>query len=259
MSPRRNWPWSVLEMDAADVNPRAVKRAYAKKLKLADPEVDPKGFQELRTAYESALAMSKGGQGQVFVPFPPDPIVQPAKPKEPAPLEEAAPPPPRPRAVERPIETAPQTDFNADQKLYQSLVSEMQKLVSLADFTDTPWRAVLNKLVDLDFAQERQFQKELLLSLNTSLVFGALKPSQSVPRDWLGLLDDRFGWFTHGLDFQRQHPEHFQLWHKLNDRRRPEGFYQQAQDVQVLDPQLPFFLRWWALLAAYVALIVVFG
>ncbi|CCJ81045.1 hypothetical protein BN134_1773 [Cronobacter dublinensis 1210] len=40
---------------------RAVKRAYAKRLKTCRPDEDPQGFQTLRDAYEEALEYAARG------------------------------------------------------------------------------------------------------------------------------------------------------------------------------------------------------
>ena len=50
--------WSILEIDPTD-DVSIIKKAYAKKLKIHHPEEDPKGYQELRHAYDSALNHAK--------------------------------------------------------------------------------------------------------------------------------------------------------------------------------------------------------
>ncbi|AFU99840.1 RDD family protein [Simiduia agarivorans] len=51
-------PWQLLELEPTD-DARAIKRAYAKKLKLTRPDDDPKGFQALNEAYQRALQLAK--------------------------------------------------------------------------------------------------------------------------------------------------------------------------------------------------------
>lgn len=49
--------WQVLDL-APDAERDAIRRAYAKKLRVTQPEDDPEGFKVLREAYEQALAQA---------------------------------------------------------------------------------------------------------------------------------------------------------------------------------------------------------
>lgn len=49
-----SWGHAVLELDE-DADQRAVKRAYAKRLRTTRPDDDPAGFQQLHEAYQAAL------------------------------------------------------------------------------------------------------------------------------------------------------------------------------------------------------------
>lgn len=53
--------WDILDI-AETSNQKAIKLAYAKKLKIHSPEKDPEGFQQLRHAYELAIDFANGIQ-----------------------------------------------------------------------------------------------------------------------------------------------------------------------------------------------------
>lgn len=58
--------WQVLGIEATD-DPSAIRRAYAARLKVLDPDREPEAFRALRRAYESALARAEQVARRRFV------------------------------------------------------------------------------------------------------------------------------------------------------------------------------------------------
>lgn len=52
--------WQILGIEPTD-DVVQIRRAYAKQLKLHRPDSDPKGYQQLRQAFEQAKALAEGG------------------------------------------------------------------------------------------------------------------------------------------------------------------------------------------------------
>jgi hypothetical protein len=77
----KGWPWSVLDLKRAPETTAEVRRAYAKKLKTIDQARDIAGFEDLRRAYEVALARLEQKSVRKAAPrpeLPPNPVPSPA-------------------------------------------------------------------------------------------------------------------------------------------------------------------------------------
>lgn len=169
-------------------------------------------------------------------------------------------PPARPREVARPIDVIAFDDTQSDPKILSQMIAESNRLLARKDLSIDTWRPLLNQLVTLDFAQEKQYEKGLVKSLYLHMVFRNDISLADVPDAWLNLIDDRFGWFSSGLDFQRQHPEYIGIWKKLHDcYSSPQSGTHAHHVPPLLDPPVPLFLRWWALILAYLGLTFVFA
>ncbi len=97
--------WDVLGIEPTG-DPKAIRRAYAARLRAIDPDRDPGAFQTLRAAYERALRESERAERQRAAAAP-QPAAQPhaepppAQPRAEAREIKAEPPPPSPEDVER--------------------------------------------------------------------------------------------------------------------------------------------------------------
>lgn len=80
-----SWGLEVLELDE-DADEHAIKRAYAKRLRVTRPDDDPVAFQQLHEAYQAALAwvqqrpasLDAAGGGRPHIPSTPVPVPVPA-------------------------------------------------------------------------------------------------------------------------------------------------------------------------------------
>ncbi|WP_308366773.1 MULTISPECIES: RDD family protein [unclassified Microbulbifer] len=88
-------PWALLGIEPSD-DARAIKRAYAKKLKQTRPDEKPQEFQQLHSAYKRALTIAESPQPLVESPQPvvesPQPVVESPQPvvESPQPVIESA-------------------------------------------------------------------------------------------------------------------------------------------------------------------------
>ncbi|MFS0918986.1 tetratricopeptide repeat protein [Brevibacillus sp. 179-C 1.1 NHS] len=67
--------WEILGIEPTD-NPAQIKKAYAKKLKIHNPEVDPEGFQRLREAYDLALKYTRNTNRNRYIEERPLPVTR---------------------------------------------------------------------------------------------------------------------------------------------------------------------------------------
>lgn len=251
------YPWSVLGLDGPSSD-TDIRKAYAARLKSMDQDADPDAFQTLRGAYQYARQLAKTAQNT-----PGDPVIEDTPPKpdqagiDPLPVDLAV-APPRPQTVISPI--------IVDGPSESECVDQMQNLVVDNNFELAKWRKLLNSpaLDDLDVAA--RFEHALVVSLSDTLV--RPKPRTqvlSVSAPWIALIENRFGWLSDGLRFERRFPRHTVLRDRMNRTFRHE---QSAQifATKPIQPKRPLIERiitstysQWTLITVFAVIVGIWG
>ena len=185
-----DWPYDVLKLDTPPTEKRAVKRAYAKQLKMIDQAIEPDKFQALREAYEYALFLVDCQIDDNLAACDTELGLADVPPHAPLPVQ------------------ADDTD-QQDQKVWNK-VSELCKQLSTASIAEFPaekFRRIFKDPVFQDMAAMRELENATYQHLTDNLLFdddGYAYFSAQISDSLLRQIDESFGWFSDSVSFQNR-------------------------------------------------------
>ncbi|TMP28098.1 hypothetical protein CWB99_01310 [Pseudoalteromonas rubra] len=212
-------PWEVLGIDPG-ADKKTIKRAYTSKLKLCKPDEDPEGFQQLRAAYDAALAyLDEQPQQRVKLGSTDALHSQPDTQAEP----ETAPPATLPEATEQPDFSAQEQHVSHVEPSIPANNQEMQEFEKeLAELLDNSyrrnqqgaWQLLIEHPACVDVQNRRAASHRIFYAI---LNYQKSERAEVTPLDIevLVFLNLHFDWAEdQELEEQVGHPDFYNMTHK---------------------------------------------